>query len=1290
MNTEQIKNKQVQDTLTRLDKLISQQFPNEKAALLDPFNTYHRVSASRREEMSHRSPGLRGETSHQDLSNHTISQQNTSRLINNSNSRSPEKKIEIYRSGNRINENQIHDRMSESRQKDRESKIIQIKSMRRNSSVGQLPKNKNTPFINMKNKERDNMSSSKNTDRPLSPAEMFPDHYPKKHYDPVTGEELKPKRRLLKSQGGGMIRQPKNAFEEKLSYAHHTSDQKGLNESGESKKHQPILSLNAKYIQQLMQSQQIGNLGSSSSHQDLAKQSFMAVNLRSSQSNHLLKTMPRMKYGSKLAYQQNFALQQKSIYSQHKKQQLNLIDQIQKQQNNQATLLGQKTLIHDFNLLQDQLHSNLNSKRKNKTMGLHEQINLINTNNQSDLLESQIKNGSTIPTKRLTFDDQLIKPDQQSQLLNPQSSQKQRYTLQNNPNRPMSAQISLIKSASQPRLQSAIAQPKITSLITPNQQYTSSPQFQDMKFLSVTRPQTANNNNAKIIRFNRNRTSLSKPNNRTRSINQGLQQTLSGLFHSKDNMSIFDESKFGGQNNLHQLSQQNLDNSFNGNPQSIVVSIQDMTTAERLKLKQYARKSRNLALTGEQTQLINKLRDDGVKILAKYLVSNTSIMHLDLSQNEITHKGATDLFQCLSQNNSIVSLDIGSYDGQSRNRIGPKGLQKLHSILIMPNTMLSFLYLAGNYIGNQGVQILASGLENNERIIALDLSNNEISGTQGADGLCQILQNKNNQIIKLILSKNPLGNNGIERFSWSLKQDHCKVKFLNLSKCEFTQVGARFLYLGVRVCHSIQTLILDKNRLDGASVTVLQQMLWVNSSLQNLSMASCNLKDEGMKSLCDGLERNTSIRSLILQNNQITDKSIINLAKLFGICKLAIKLLDLSYNYITHKSGIQLFENLANNETIQTLIINNNSLGDEAAQELIQTLKKNRFIRKINLQHNGMNLRFVDEIQEFVSKNEMLAIERVLPNFQHEIKSMANDQKDFDMTTKELLNVCINKAATLNRVKGKEQEFEKEKHHLTSKYNQLLHEANSIQQRFKDIEAINDELDRKHREKSRYVDNKERELRAFIINTQRDQKTVESDLDYYNNEIRQKKEQYNQKRAEMVFELQDIQRKVEMERRSYFTLLDVYEQMKSEQNPSHQKSSIVLQQHPDSQDPKQTLLTVGNAQQPKQPLRSKKSANDLKRKRTLSSKQLPTTSNNINTNLDSQHPLVTETNEDLSLIINQPVLTQGSGIKRSSIISSNSKSQKGGGQQQLQKRRAKSTNKPVSNTVKRKVGTKKQ
>lgn len=48
------------------------------------------------------------------------------------------------------------------------------------------------------------------------------------------------------------------------------------------------------------------------------------------------------------------------------------------------------------------------------------------------------------------------------------------------------------------------------------------------------------------------------------------------------------------------------------------------------------------------------------------------------------------------------------------------------------------------------------------------------------------------------------------------------------------------------------------------------------------------------------------------------------------------------------------------------------------------------------LYHNGINLRFIDEINELVNKNELLAVERVLPDFQSEIQLMYNDLKEYD------------------------------------------------------------------------------------------------------------------------------------------------------------------------------------------------------------------------------------------------------------------------------------------------------
>lgn len=79
-----------------------------------------------------------------------------------------------------------------------------------------------------------------------------------------------------------------------------------------------------------------------------------------------------------------------------------------------------------------------------------------------------------------------------------------------------------------------------------------------------------------------------------------------------------------------------------------------------------------------------------------------------------------------------MAIDIGSYEGQNRNRISSHGIMYLRNILKSPNTLLSHLYLAGNYIGNSGLNLLKDGLIGNLKVLDLDISNNEIRGKEGA------------------------------------------------------------------------------------------------------------------------------------------------------------------------------------------------------------------------------------------------------------------------------------------------------------------------------------------------------------------------------------------------------------------------------------------------------------------------------------------------------------------------------------------------------------------------------
>lgn len=60
---------------------------------------------------------------------------------------------------------------------------------------------------------------------------------------------------------------------------------------------------------------------------------------------------------------------------------------------------------------------------------------------------------------------------------------------------------------------------------------------------------------------------------------------------------------------------------------------------------------------------------------------NRSLIHLDVGSNGIGPEGFELLFVGLLHNFTLVSLDISSKDGLSRNRLGLKGAVRLGELL---------------------------------------------------------------------------------------------------------------------------------------------------------------------------------------------------------------------------------------------------------------------------------------------------------------------------------------------------------------------------------------------------------------------------------------------------------------------------------------------------------------------------------------------------------------------------------------------------------------------------------
>ncbi len=111
--------------------------------------------------------------------------------------------------------------------------------------------------------------------------------------------------------------------------------------------------------------------------------------------------------------------------------------------------------------------------------------------------------------------------------------------------------------------------------------------------------------------------------------------------------------------------------------------------------------------------------------MANGIKTNSSIVHLDISSNDITFRGGNVIFDTLMTNNSIISLDISSKDGVNRNRLTSEGIKKLETLL-KKNQYIEFINLNGNTIKNEGLKYILLGLNNNSSLHHLSIANNEI------------------------------------------------------------------------------------------------------------------------------------------------------------------------------------------------------------------------------------------------------------------------------------------------------------------------------------------------------------------------------------------------------------------------------------------------------------------------------------------------------------------------------------------------------------------------------------
>nr|XP_055060194.1 NACHT, LRR and PYD domains-containing protein 3-like isoform X4 [Misgurnus anguillicaudatus] len=200
---------------------------------------------------------------------------------------------------------------------------------------------------------------------------------------------------------------------------------------------------------------------------------------------------------------------------------------------------------------------------------------------------------------------------------------------------------------------------------------------------------------------------------------------------------------------------------------------------------------------------------------------------------------------------------------------------------------------------------------------------------KSCSGLTSVLTSKSSCLRDLNLSHNNLRDSGVKLICDGLKNPNCKLETLWLRDCGVTDEGC----------------------------AALASALKSNTHLRDLDLSVNNLRDSGVKLLSDGLKNpNCKLEKLKLDECGVTDEGCAALASAL-ISNSHLRDLDLSVNYNLRDSGVKrLCDGLKNpNCKLEKLKLNQCDVTDEGCAALASALRSNTHLRELDLFGNDLS-----------------------------------------------------------------------------------------------------------------------------------------------------------------------------------------------------------------------------------------------------------------------------------------------------------------------------------------------
>lgn len=352
----------------------------------------------------------------------------------------------------------------------------------------------------------------------------------------------------------------------------------------------------------------------------------------------------------------------------------------------------------------------------------------------------------------------------------------------------------------------------------------------------------------------------------------------------------------------------------------------------------------------------NDLCDDGVIVIAKALLKNSSLLDLDLADNGMTSVSAEHMATSLrgkyENGRKVADIPLRRIVLNNNPLIGGKGANEI--VASLSSGLLEHVEVENIGMGEESTNLLAKGLRDHTvRWRHLNCAENAF-GRTGLNEICWSLR-VNRSVREMVLRRSragqafgspqdSLGSQGISLDR--MLRENIMIIALDLSYNNLSSQAGNVIFTALIANYSISRISLRGNLFDDDVHRCLGEFITANDAVKELDLGENKLGYRSCYSMAAALLQNHSIATLKADCNRFgyfKSDAFEHWSRMIAY-NTTIRIMHLDDNRVGPEGGVLIAESLARNETLVQVSLKANRFDSSSGRDVVNAYRNSRVL----------------------------------------------------------------------------------------------------------------------------------------------------------------------------------------------------------------------------------------------------------------------------------------------------------------------------------------------------------